>query len=89
MDEQHCPYAEESQAILVTVYVSSKHFLVENYSTRFFLSEIGETFPGHGNILIFVHIILCPLSSVQLSFSSLHQCGDLALSFALSLVSET
>lgn len=43
-DKQHCPYAEESQRILITVYVRTKHFLVENYSTLFFLSEIGETF---------------------------------------------
>lgn len=42
--EQHCPYAEERQPIQVTVHVSSKHFLVESYSRRFFLSDIGETF---------------------------------------------
>lgn len=43
---QHCPYAEESQPIRITVHVSSKHFLVEDYSRRFFLSDIGETFLG-------------------------------------------
>lgn len=43
-DKQHCPYTEESQRILITVYVHTKHFLVENYSMLFFLSEIGEAF---------------------------------------------
>lgn len=41
VDKEHCPYAEESQQIHITVYVSTESFLVENYSTRFFLSEIG------------------------------------------------
>lgn len=44
--EQHCPYAEERQPIQITIHVSSKHFLVESYSRRFYLSDIGETFPG-------------------------------------------
>lgn len=44
--EQHCPYAEESQPIQITIHISSKHFLVENYSSRFFLSDIGEMFLG-------------------------------------------
>ncbi|XP_037636495.1 interleukin 12Ba isoform X2 [Sebastes umbrosus] len=39
-DEQHCPYAEESQQIHVTVYVRTKYFLVENYSRYFYLSKI-------------------------------------------------
>ncbi|XP_026185727.1 interleukin 12Ba precursor [Mastacembelus armatus] len=39
-DEQHCPYAEESKQIHITVYVRTEHFLVENYSKYFFLSEI-------------------------------------------------
>uniref|UniRef100_H3C0A7 Interleukin-12 subunit beta n=1 Tax=Tetraodon nigroviridis TaxID=99883 RepID=H3C0A7_TETNG len=38
--EQHCPYAEESQPVQITIHVSSKHFLVENYSRHFFLSDI-------------------------------------------------
>nr|XP_046262825.1 interleukin 12Ba [Scatophagus argus]XP_046262826.1 interleukin 12Ba [Scatophagus argus] len=40
VDKQHCPYAEESQQIHITIYVRTQHFLVENYSLRFFLSEI-------------------------------------------------
>ncbi|CAG10130.1 unnamed protein product [Tetraodon nigroviridis] len=44
--EQHCPYAEESQPVQITIHVSSKHFLVENYSRHFFLSDIGGTFLG-------------------------------------------
>lgn len=44
LDERHCPYAEESKKIDFTVYVRSEHFLVENYSKHFYLSEIGETF---------------------------------------------
>ncbi|XP_034545316.1 interleukin 12Ba [Notolabrus celidotus] len=40
LDEQHCPYAEESQQIHITVYVKTKHFLVENYSRQFYLSRI-------------------------------------------------
>ncbi|KAG7518723.1 dual specificity tyrosine-phosphorylation-regulated kinase 4-like [Solea senegalensis] len=44
VDEQHCPYAEESQQIYVNVYVRTEHFLVENYSKQFYLSDIGETF---------------------------------------------
>ncbi|GAA6229413.1 interleukin-12 subunit beta isoform X1 [Lates japonicus] len=39
-DEEHCPYAEESQQVYITVYVRTEHFLVENYSKHFFLSEI-------------------------------------------------
>lgn len=35
-----------STAYVSTVYVSSKHYLVENYSRRFFLSDIGETCLG-------------------------------------------
>ncbi|XP_039976299.1 interleukin 12Ba isoform X3 [Xiphias gladius] len=40
LDERHCPYAEESKKIDFTVYVRSEHFLVENYSKHFYLSEI-------------------------------------------------
>ncbi|XP_042348802.1 interleukin 12Ba [Plectropomus leopardus] len=40
VDEQHCPYAEETQHIHFTVYVRTEHFLVENYSKFFYLSEI-------------------------------------------------
>uniref|UniRef100_A0A3Q0SBE3 Interleukin-12 subunit beta n=1 Tax=Amphilophus citrinellus TaxID=61819 RepID=A0A3Q0SBE3_AMPCI len=40
LDEQHCPYAEESQQIHTDVYVLSEHFLVEKYSKYFHLSEI-------------------------------------------------
>ncbi|XP_023153916.1 interleukin 12Ba isoform X1 [Amphiprion ocellaris] len=40
LDKQHCPYAEESQPIHITVYVKTKQFLVENYSKHFYLSEI-------------------------------------------------
>ncbi|KAE8286165.1 Interleukin-12 subunit beta [Larimichthys crocea] len=43
-DQQHCPYAEERARIHVTVYLRSKHFLVENYSQHFYLSEIVK--PG-------------------------------------------
>lgn len=47
VDEQHCPYAEESKQIHITVYVMTEHFLVENYSKTFFLSDIGETSPHY------------------------------------------
>uniref|UniRef100_A0A3B4U7W4 Interleukin-12 subunit beta n=1 Tax=Seriola dumerili TaxID=41447 RepID=A0A3B4U7W4_SERDU len=40
LDEQHCPFAEESQRIHVTVHVKTQHFLVESYSKHFYLSEI-------------------------------------------------
>ncbi|XP_071313825.1 interleukin 12Ba precursor isoform X2 [Trachinotus anak] len=40
LEEQHCPFAEESQRIYITVYVRTEHFLVESYSKHFFLSEI-------------------------------------------------
>ncbi|XP_054454152.1 interleukin 12Ba [Anoplopoma fimbria] len=40
LDQQHCPYAEERQPIHITVYVRTEHFLVENYSKYFYLSEI-------------------------------------------------
>ncbi|KAF7653634.1 hypothetical protein LDENG_00080320 [Lucifuga dentata] len=40
LDQQHCPYAEETQQIHFTVYVRSQHFLVEKYSIYFYLSEI-------------------------------------------------
>ncbi|XP_051276894.1 interleukin 12Ba isoform X1 [Dicentrarchus labrax] len=40
VDEQHCPYAEENQKIHITVYLRTKYYLVENYSRRFYLSEI-------------------------------------------------
>lgn len=47
-DEQHCPYAEESRPIHIDVHVSSKHFLIQTYSSRFFLSDIGGRFLGPG-----------------------------------------
>ncbi|KAG7241811.1 hypothetical protein INR49_024781, partial [Caranx melampygus] len=40
LDEQHCPFAEESQQIYITVYVRTDHFLVESYTKRFYLAEI-------------------------------------------------
>uniref|UniRef100_A0A673BS79 Interleukin-12 subunit beta n=2 Tax=Sphaeramia orbicularis TaxID=375764 RepID=A0A673BS79_9TELE len=40
LDEQHCPYAEEIHLIYISVYVKTEHFLVENYSKYFYLSEI-------------------------------------------------
>ncbi|XP_070693120.1 interleukin 12Ba precursor [Pempheris klunzingeri] len=40
VDKEHCPYAEESQQIYVEIYVRTGHFLVENYSKHFHLSEI-------------------------------------------------
>lgn len=58
--EQHCPYAEEGQPILITVHVSSKHFLVESYSRRFYLSDIGETFPG-ADVLFWRYFLCWPL----------------------------
>ncbi|XP_062249933.1 interleukin 12Ba isoform X2 [Platichthys flesus] len=39
-DEQHCPYAEESQRIYIAVYMLTEDFLVENYSLQFDLAEI-------------------------------------------------
>lgn len=42
LDKQHCSYAEESKQICVTVFVSSQHFLLEEYVQCFYLSEIGE-----------------------------------------------
>ncbi|XP_078117418.1 interleukin 12Ba precursor [Sander vitreus] len=40
LEEQHCPYAEESQQIHISVYLRTEHFLLENYSKGFYLSEI-------------------------------------------------
>ncbi|XP_069027313.1 interleukin 12Ba precursor [Embiotoca jacksoni] len=40
LEQQHCPYAEETQKIHITVYVRTEHFLVEHYSKHFLLSEI-------------------------------------------------
>ncbi|KAM7417995.1 hypothetical protein PAMA_017571 [Pampus argenteus] len=40
IDNQHCPYAEESKQIHISVYVRTEHFLVESYSEHFYLSEI-------------------------------------------------
>lgn len=53
-DQQHCPYAEERARIHVTVYLRSKHFLVENYSQHFYLSEIGEMSLRLGHVFIFL-----------------------------------
>ncbi|XP_028315793.1 interleukin 12Ba precursor [Gouania willdenowi] len=39
-DKQHCPYAEESRPIHLTIFVRSQLFLLENYSKQFHLSEI-------------------------------------------------
>uniref|UniRef100_A0A8C6WMI8 Interleukin-12 subunit beta n=1 Tax=Neogobius melanostomus TaxID=47308 RepID=A0A8C6WMI8_9GOBI len=39
LDALHCPYAEETQFIRISVYLSND-FLVENYSKHFYLSEI-------------------------------------------------
>lgn len=57
-DEQHCPYAEESQPIHIDVHVSTKHFLMQTYSSRFFLSDIGGRFLGPG--VFFLWFSLCP-----------------------------
>nr|XP_020450219.1 interleukin-12 subunit beta [Monopterus albus]XP_020450227.1 interleukin-12 subunit beta [Monopterus albus]XP_020450236.1 interleukin-12 subunit beta [Monopterus albus] len=40
LDEQYCPYAEESRKIEIIVYVRTEHFLIESYTKQFFLSEI-------------------------------------------------
>ncbi|KAM7389499.1 hypothetical protein PAMP_023475 [Pampus punctatissimus] len=40
MNNQYCPYAEESKQIYITIYVMTEHFLVESYSEHFYLSEI-------------------------------------------------
>ncbi|XP_060936233.1 interleukin 12Ba [Limanda limanda] len=39
-DEQHCPYAEESQQIYVAVYLWTEYFLVEKFSKLFYLAKI-------------------------------------------------
>ncbi|KAM9795635.1 interleukin 12Ba precursor [Neosynchiropus ocellatus] len=44
MEEQHCPYSEETRPIEVTIYFRSDYYLVEIYSKEFFLSEIVK--PG-------------------------------------------
>lgn len=56
-DEQHCPYAEESRPIHIDVHVSSKHFLIQTYSSRFFLSDIGGRFLGPG--IFFLWFSVC------------------------------
>lgn len=78
VDKQHCPYAEESQRIRITVHVRTEGFLVESYSARFFLSEIGETFLGPEHIFSAhntVFSFICPLCC------SSRLCVDLALVF--------
>ncbi|KAM3867057.1 interleukin 12Ba precursor [Diretmus argenteus] len=40
LEKQHCPYAEETQHIDITVFVRNNYFLVESYSKVFYLSEI-------------------------------------------------
>ncbi|CAN9514794.1 unnamed protein product [Ophioblennius macclurei] len=40
LERNHCPYAEESQQIHITVYLKTEQFLLENYSKHFYLSEI-------------------------------------------------
>lgn len=47
-DERHCPYAEEIRPIRIAVQLRSKHFLVENYPSSFFLSDISEAFEATG-----------------------------------------
>lgn len=54
LDKQHCPYTEESQQIHISVYVKTEHFLVENYSKHFYLSEIGETSPGDRFLFLYI-----------------------------------
>ncbi|XP_029021855.1 interleukin 12Ba [Betta splendens] len=39
-DRQHCPYGEESRRILLTVFLRTRHFLLEDYSKDFLLSDI-------------------------------------------------
>lgn len=71
-DKQHCPYAEESEPILITVYVKTEHFLVENYSKQFFLSDIGATsvtlwrvyFSAHSTLVLFYLLIFPPIWSL-------------------------
>lgn len=75
-DEQHCPYAEESQQIHITVYVKTKYFLVENYSRYFYLSEMGAF------LFYFIH-------NTALSFICSCLCFHLTPSSAFTLDSET
>lgn len=79
VDKQHCPYAEESQQIHITVYMRTEEFLVENYSKHFYLSEIGETRLFFCAQLPFTYFY---------SFSS-RLCFHLTPSFAFTLDSET
>lgn len=74
LDRRHCPFAEESQQIHITVYVMTKQFLVESYPKHFYLSEIGEAhlrgmFP-HPHTLSFrsclhFHLTLCFTSTLD------------------------
>ncbi len=59
VDKHHCPYAEESHQISIAVFVRTEHFLVENYSKRFFLSEIGETSPAPWHNMLAVFCFVC------------------------------
>lgn len=70
VDEQHCPYAEESQHIHISVYILwTEYFLVENFSKHFYLSEIGEC-------SFVLHMMQC---SLLICFSS-YLCFHLLLS---------
>ncbi|KAM8848117.1 interleukin 12Ba precursor [Synchiropus picturatus] len=44
MDEQHCPYSEETKPIQVMIYFRSDYYQAEFYSKQFLLSEIVK--PG-------------------------------------------
>lgn len=73
LDVQHCPYAEESQQIYITVFVRTELFLLESYSKLFYLSEIGETSAGcvshfcsrNRDLFLFVFVSLCFTSTLN------------------------
>lgn len=62
LDWQHCPYAEERRQVQVTVFVRTDQFLLESYSKRFYLSEIGETLvalPCFMNVISNLYVFGC------------------------------
>lgn len=63
-DKHHCPYSEETQRISITIFVRTKDYLVEDYSKRFFLSEIGESILAHykKSVLCFICLFFLSLS---------------------------
>ena len=42
LDRKHCPYNEEAERMVLTIYTRNRNHNLKEYTQSFFISEIGE-----------------------------------------------